>query len=128
MKKAMILIALIALPVGLSGCDKKTEAPEVEAPKAEAPKAEATTDNMSGMTMPGGSMMGKGRGTVTAIDAATGKITLDHGAIPAVGWPAMKMGFSAKPELLKSVAVGDNVDFDVTVTGSAGEVTAIRKQ
>ena len=122
MKKAMILTALIALPVGLSGCDKKPEAPKVE-----APKAAATADAMSSMEMPVGSKMGKGTGTVTAIDAATGKITLDHGAIPAVGWPAMKMGFSAKPDLLKGVAVGDKVDFDVTVTGSAGEVTAIRK-
>jgi Cu/Ag efflux protein CusF len=72
--------------------------------------------------------MGKGTGTVTAVDAAAGKIALDHGAIPAVDWPAMKMGFSAKSDLLKGVAVGDKVDFDVTVTGSAGEVTAIRKK
>ena len=122
MKKAMILTALIALPIGLSGCDKKPEAPKVE-----APKAAATADAMSNMEMPVGSKMGKGSGTVTAVDAVAGKITLDHGAIPAVGWPAMKMGFSAKPDLLKGVAVGDKVDFDLTVSGSAGEVTAIRK-
>ena len=122
MKKTLILTALIALPLGLSGCDKKPEAP-----KAEAPKAEATADGMSNMAMPAGSKMGKGSGTVTAVDAAPGKITLDHEAIPAVGWPAMKMAFSAKPDLLKGVAVGDKVDFDLTVSGSAGEVTAIRK-
>ena len=122
MKKAMILTALIALPLGLSGCNKKPEAPKVEAPKAATP-----ANAMSNMAMPEGAKMGKGSGTVTAVDAATGKITLDHGAIPAVGWPAMKMGFSAKPDLLKGVAVGDKVDFDVTVTGSAGEVTAIKK-
>lgn len=122
MKKAMILTALIALPIGLSGCDKKPEAPKVE-----APKAAATADAMSNMEMPVASKMGKGSGTVTAVDAVAGKITLDHGAIPAVGWPAMKMGFSAKADLLKGVAVGDKVDFDLTVSGSAGEVTAIRK-
>jgi len=123
MKKTMVLIALIALPFGLSGCDKKPEAP-----KAEASKAAASTDAMSSMAMPAGSKMGKGSGTVTAVDATAGKITLDHGAIPAVGWPAMKMGFSAKPDVLNGVAVGDKVDFDVTVTDSAGEVTAIKKQ
>ena len=123
MKKAMILTALIALPIGLSGCDKKPEAPKVE-----APKAAATADTMSSMEMPVGSKLGKGTGTVTAVDATAGKITLDHGAIPAVDWPAMKMGFSAKPELLKGIAVGDRVDFDIIVSGSAGEVTAIRKQ
>ncbi len=123
MNKNLMIAALVALPLGLSGCDKKAETP-----KAEAPKAEATSGDMTGMAMPVGSKMGKGSGTVTAVDAAAGKITLDHGAIPAVDWPAMKMGFSAKPELLKGVAVGDKVDFDVTVTGSAGEVTAIKKQ
>jgi Cu(I)/Ag(I) efflux system periplasmic protein CusF len=123
MKKTMMIAALIALPLGLSGCNKKTEEPKVE-----ATKAEATGDAMSNMAMPAGSKMGKGSGTVTAVDAATGKITLDHGAIPAVGWPAMKMGFSAKPDLLKGIAVGDKVDFDLTVTGSAGEVTAIKKR
>ena len=123
MKNKLALAALMALPIGLSGCDKKPEAPKVEAPKAAAP-----ADAMSGMAMPAGAKMGTGTGTVTAVDAAAGKITLDHGAIPAVGWPAMKMGFSAKPDLLKGVAVGDKVDFNVTVTGSAGEVTAIRKR
>jgi len=118
MKKSLIIAALIALPVGLAGCDKKPQ----------APKAAQPADAMSGMAMPEGSKMGSGTGTVTAIDAATGKITLDHEAIAAVGWPAMKMGFSAKPELLKGIAVGDKVDFDLTVTGSAGEVTAIRKR
>ena len=122
MKKTKILTALIALPIGLSGCDKKPEAPKVE-----APKAAATADGISNMAMPEGSKMGKGSGTVTAVDAVTGKITLDHRAIPAVGWPAMKMGFSAKPDLLKGVAIGDKVDFDLTVSGSAGEVTAITK-
>jgi Cu/Ag efflux protein CusF len=123
MKKSLMLTALIALPVGLSGCDQKPEAPKVA-----TPEAVATADAMSNMAMTAGSKMGKGSGTVTAVDAAAGKITLDHGAIPAVDWPAMKMGFSAKPELLKGVAVGDKVVFDVTVTDNGGVVTRIEKQ
>lgn len=58
---------------------------------------------------------------------ATQGVSPGLGVIAAVGWPAMKMGFSAKPELFKGVAVGDKVGFDLTVTGNAGEVTAIRK-
>lgn len=123
MKKTMILSALIAMPIGLSGCDKKTDAPQVEAPKATAP-----ADAMSGMAMPAGSKMGKGSGTVAGIDVAGGKITLDHSAITAVGWPAMKMEFSAKPELLRGMAVGDKVDFEVTVTGNGGEINYLKKQ
>jgi Cu/Ag efflux protein CusF len=93
-----------------------------------APLAFTKTYAMAGAAMPAASKMGKGSGTVTAVDATAGKITLDHGAIPAVDWPAMKMGFSAKPDLLKGIAVGDKVDFDLTVTGSAGGVTAIKKR
>jgi Cu(I)/Ag(I) efflux system protein CusF len=117
MKNILTIAALIALPIGLSGCDKKSDSPMAGSPAGA----------MSGMATPAGSKMGKGSGTVTAIDASAGKVTLDHGAIPAVGWPPMKMGFSAKPELLKGIVVGDKVDFDVTVTGSTGEVTAIKK-
>lgn len=123
MKKSLVLAALIALTITLAGCEKKPEGPKAEATEPAAP-AEA----MSGMVMPEGSKMGKGTGTVTAIDATAGKITLDHEAIAAVGWSAMEMGFSAKPDLLKGIAVGDKVDFDLTVTGNAGEVTAIRKR
>ncbi|MBJ7388247.1 MAG: copper-binding protein [Sphingomonadaceae bacterium] len=56
-----------------------------------------------------------------------GKITLEPGPIPAVGWPAMTMGFKSKPELLADIAVGDKVDFDLTISGNAGQVTAIKK-
>lgn len=118
MKKTAWMATLIAMPLGLSACDKTTE----------TPKAETPTDAMGDMAMPVEAKMASGSGTVTAIDAAAGKVSLDHGPIPAVGWPAMKMGFTAKPALLDSVAVGDKVDFDVTVTGNAAEVTAIKKQ
>ena len=117
MKKTLMIAAMLAAPVVLSGCDKK----------AEAPKAEASPDAMGSMAMPVAAKMAKGTGTVTAIDPASGKITLEHDAIPAVEWPAMTMGFSAKPELLKGIAVGDKVGFDLTVTGNAAEVTSIKK-
>ena len=118
MKKTDLIATLIAMPLGLSACDKSTK----------TPKAEAPTDAMGDMAMPAEAKIAKGSGTVTAVDAAAGKVSLDHGPIPAVGWPAMKMGFTAKPVLLDNVAVGDKVDFDVTVTGNAAEVTAIKKQ
>src|SRR3546814_12180569 len=67
-------------------------------------------------------------GKVTAIDKAAGLITLDHGAIPEAKWPAMTMAFKAAPTITDAVAVGDKVDFDLTLVGSAGEVTAIQKR
>lgn len=118
MKKTLMIAAMLAAPVILSGCDKK----------AEAPKAESSPDAMADMAMSAESKMVKSTGTVTAIDPASGKITLEHDAIPAVEWPAMTMGFSVKPELLKGIVVGDKVGFDLTVTGNVGEVTSIQKR
>jgi Cu(I)/Ag(I) efflux system periplasmic protein CusF len=115
MKKTVLIAALVALPLGLAGCDKR----------AETPKAEATGDAMGEMAMPTEVKHGKGTGTVTAIDAAKGTITLDHGEVAELQWPAMKMGFAAKPEVLKDVKVGDKVRFEIDWDGKAGTVTAI---
>lgn len=118
MKKTVVITILLALPLALSACNKS----------GDTPKADAPADAMGGMAMSAETKMGKGSGTVTIIDKAAGKITLDHGPIAELEWPAMKMGFAAKPDLLASVAVGDKVDFEVAVTGNASEVTAIKKQ
>ena len=123
MKKAMIIAVLIALPISLSGCDKKPEAPKIEESESAAP-----ADGMSGMAMPAGTKMGKGTGTVTAIDAAKGTVTLDHGAIAELKWPAMEMGFTAKPEVLAGIKVGDKVSFGIDWDGMSGTVTAMQKQ
>ncbi len=118
MKKTILIPTLFALPLALSACNKPADEPKAENP------AEAT----GSMTMPVETKMAKGSGTVTAIDEGAGKITIDHGPITDLQWPAMKMGFASKPELLNGVAVGDKIDFDVTVTGNASEVTALTKR
>lgn len=122
-----LYFATLGLTALLAACGEKG-ATNTAAP---ANVVEAT-GNMSGdmgnMAMPAGEKMGKGTGTVTAIDKTAGKITLDHGPIPEVGWPAMTMAFKASPKLLDSVAVGDKVTFEMTLRGSDGEVTAITKQ
>ena len=72
---------------------------------------------------------GSGEGSVTEIDETEGKITIDHGPIPAVGWPAMTMAFAADEESLGKVSVGDRVTFEFRTTeGGGGELTAIAKQ
>lgn len=72
---------------------------------------------------------GRGTGTVTAIDAAAGTVTISHGPIPEVGWPAMTMAFKAnQPTLLNSIAVGDRVRFDIQLDGGGGEVVALARE
>lgn len=125
--KPPYLTAVLAAAALLSACGKKADAP-IAAETNQAAPAAATNGDMGNMAMPAGTKMGKGTGTVTAIDKSAGKITLNHGPIPEVGWPAMTMAFTASPALLDSVAVGDKVAFDLTLRGNAGEVTAIHKQ
>lgn len=115
MKKFASIVALVALPVAVAGCDKK----------AETPKAQASADTMLDMAMPAETKMAKGNGTVTAIDPAAGKITLNHGPIAELEWPAMEMGFAAAPGVMKDIKVGDKVRFEIEWDGKAGIITAI---
>jgi Cu(I)/Ag(I) efflux system protein CusF len=86
--------------------------------------------NMKGMPMTSAAAKtGKASGVVTGIDSEARSVTIKHGAIPAVGWPAMTMTFKATPaSLLKGVKTGDKVDFTVKVQGQDNEVTALHKQ
>jgi Cu(I)/Ag(I) efflux system protein CusF len=86
----------------------------------------APMKDMPGMAMAPAAKHGQGTGVIQALDPQGGSITLQHGPIPAVSWPAMTMTFKAKPGVLKGLKVGKTVDFDTTVTGMAGEVTAVR--
>jgi Cu(I)/Ag(I) efflux system protein CusF len=83
--------------------------------------------DMAGMEMSAAAKTGQGVGQVKAVDAKAGRITLHHGPIPALGWPAMTMPFKAAPALLQGVKAGQTVKFTVT-DGSEPTVTAIAPQ
>jgi membrane fusion protein, copper/silver efflux system len=56
----------------------------------------------------------KGRGTVSALDVAAGRVELEHEAIPGLQWPAMTMGFIAEDrKQLAALKKGDTVEFEV---------------
>ncbi len=67
-------------------------------------------------------------GTVTAIDADAGTITIEHGPVPAVEWPAMTMGFVADEAQRASVATGDEVNFTFDKTADGGKIVSITKK
>ncbi|MEJ0066398.1 MAG: copper-binding protein [Caulobacteraceae bacterium] len=84
-------------------------------------------DDMSGMSMSSTAKHGRGSGVIKAIDPKASTITIQHGPIPTVGWPAMTMTFKAEPAtLLKGLKVGEAIAFDCTVRGMAAEMTAVR--
>lgn len=121
MKKTVLIASSLVLAGTLAACNKQPEAAKP------AESAAANTGKMSEMAMPTEMKHGKGVGTVTAIGPAKGTVTLDHGDIAELKWPAMEMGFSAKPEVLEGVKVGDKVAFEIDWDGKGGTVTSITK-
>lgn len=68
------------------------------------------------------------KGTVTKVDPAAGKVTLDHAAIPKLDMDAMTMAYPVKdPAMLRGIQVGDKVDFEVDQAGGQYTVTRIEK-
>jgi Cu(I)/Ag(I) efflux system periplasmic protein CusF len=68
----------------------------------------------------------RGVGTITGIDAASGALTINHGAIPGL-MEAMEMPYEAKPaKLLEGFRIGDKVDF--AVDGKTLTIVDVRKK
>lgn len=97
-------------------------------------RAQGSTNNMPGMGDKKAPMtMGdskqttaSGAGTVVAVNAASKKVTLDHGPMPAIKWPAMKMEFPAAPSVdLSKLKVGDKVNFTLSGSGSSYTVQSV---
>ena len=53
----------------------------------------------------------QGVGQIKTVDAKAGAVTLHHGPIASLGWPAMTMTFKATPEALKAAKAGQTVKF-----------------
>jgi Cu(I)/Ag(I) efflux system protein CusF len=68
-----------------------------------------------------------GKGVVTKVDPAKKTVNLNHEPIPAIGWPAMSMGFQVAPNVdLSKVQPGQAVDFGLEKgSGSNYTVTSI---
>lgn len=126
MKSLATTTAALTLAAILAGCGQSAQEGA-----AESTTAAPTTSAAPGQAAPAvaeAAKTAKGTGTVTAVDAAAGTITLNHGAIPEVNWPPMTMAFKAPAETVQQVKVGDKVAFDLRLEGNSGEITAIQKQ
>lgn len=124
---------LLAAPLALAACDNAAETTEQPGTMMSDDMADADampmSDDMPMMDSAAAGQAGSGEGSVTEINEVEGKITIDHGPIAAVGWPAMTMAFSADEDSMDKVAVGDRVTFEFQTTeGGGGELTAIAKQ
>lgn len=70
-----------------------------------------------------------GTGTVVAVNATGKKITFNHGPMPEIDWPAMKMEFPVAAAVdLSKVKTGDKVKFTLTGSGKNYTVQSISPQ
>lgn len=94
--------------------------------------AEPPTASMAGMTMPDKTKAGPPK---RALPSAEGRIemidkdslTISHGPVSAIGWPAMTMTFGAEARQLQGLKVGDRVSFAFEPTAQGATVRRIAK-
>lgn len=73
----------------------------------------------------GASQSAKAVGVVKGVDAAKGKASISHEAIPSLNWPPMVMNFKMTPEMLSSVKVGQRIEFEFEMQGRDAVVTKV---
>ena len=74
----------------------------------------ATVARLEGTQQATSQEVHKGRGTVFELDAAKGRVELDHEPIPSMQWPKMKMGFLVEDKSqLGALKKGDVVEFEL---------------
>lgn len=114
MKPISILTAASAL-IGLAACGDR-QAPVQANDNVSAPAPGAA----------GPSQAYSATGNVTAI--AGDRVTISHGPVEGLGWPAMTMTFRAgDPALLQGISVGDRVTFQFRQNGTDYPLTALSK-
>lgn len=87
--------------------------------------------DMKGMDMKsekkGKSQTHHGSGTVSKVDSEKGIVTIAHGPVESMKWPAMTMTFKAKDKaMLDKVKPGAKVDFSFVQSGKDHVITSIK--
>jgi Cu/Ag efflux protein CusF len=107
------MLAVAAALGALSACGKSGQQASKAAPSDETHGTTASAQVYSGT------------GTIQKI--AGDQVTIKHGPMPRIGWPAMTMTFTAPGDLATGVQVGSEVDFRFRQNGSAYQLTSIRR-
>jgi Cu(I)/Ag(I) efflux system periplasmic protein CusF len=69
----------------------------------------------------------KASGKVTKVDKSAGAVTIAHGPVASMNWPAMAMAFKAKDKaMLDKVKYGDQVEFSFIQSGRDYIITSIK--
>ncbi|MEO6154567.1 MAG: copper-binding protein [Thermomonas sp.] len=119
--KTTILLSSLLLTL-LAGCSEPNNQAPVTEPEAAVPTALPTPVTALGMTN------ASATGIVTAVDPSAKTVTIEHGPVAALKWPAMTMTFQAPETDLAAIKAGDRVSFEFNSSGMDGTITAMRQQ
>jgi Cu(I)/Ag(I) efflux system periplasmic protein CusF len=121
MKRLVVLSAVVALSL------------------AAIPLSRAQSDDMKGMDMMEKDKIGKsadnksegkshkGVGTVKKVDPTAGTVTLEHGPVKSLNWPAMTMTFIVKDRaLLEKLTLDKKVEFEFAQRGPDYVITTVK--
>jgi Cu(I)/Ag(I) efflux system protein CusF len=101
-------------PSATAPASSATPTPEAAAPEAAQPADTALPSTVASAT-----------GRVDRIDPVAGSITIAHGPVESLGWPAMTMAFKATPEQIAAVKAGDDVTFVFDTAGNEATLVSI---
>lgn len=124
MKTPSLIIALALAAACTPQDEDRAAGTEAAAPLTPAPVTApvATPDATPAAATASGS------GEVAAVDPVAGTVTIDHGPIGALDWPAMTMTFAAPSVDLGAIKQGDKVTFELRQTGAMeATVTSISR-
>lgn len=118
-------LTLLVAPLMLAACDSNSEMAEHEGMEMDDSAMPGMHD---GMEQGVSAKTASAKGTVTAIDAEAGTVTIDHEPVPELEWPQMIMAFDATEEVRGDVAVGDAITFEFSTGEEGNTVTSIAAQ
>ena len=95
------------------------------------PFVRAQSQGMGGMDTKsekkGTSQSHKASGMVTKVDPEKGSVTIAHGPVESMSWPAMTMTFQVKDQkILDKVKQGEKVDFSFVQSGKNYTITQMK--
>lgn len=113
MKISTIVAATAALGVAACGSGRTANQQAATANMPEASQPQANQQVYSGT------------GTIKSISGD--QVTISHGPIAGIGWPAMTMTFTVPDDLASEFTPGSQVDFSFRESAGQHVLTAIRK-
>lgn len=109
---------LSAATIALAACGSNEPAAQQQPAQEQASSGAATAQ-------PSGEVH-SASGDITEISGDS--VSVSHGPIKSIGWPAMTMTFQASsPEMLRGLNVGDPVDFQFQKAGEQYVLKSIKK-